>query len=367
MSGESTGGTSASGGAGGKQSGSPNGGNNIAGDTEAPGGEAGAPAQAGAGAGGNSSGAGAGGMPSGEAGAGNEAGDGGTEPPQVVAVAPADGASGVLASASFDVTFSAAMNLESVESAVTVSTLSASDLVFTWSSAGRKLSIAPKLGWSYATGTDPALAALKYTVAIATSAKDAQGRSLASSFSASFATRRRITQTLPSATAGDYSDYGHAVGDVPTLCKAATDTLHLTSWSSVASSGTFFGFVTFDTTLLGAPGADNTLEAASFVATQAAPEGAFYPTHQVNAAKLAYQAINSTVLSASVVANLGTFCTSAQTLKPSANVLTSLKADFDAGKKGHLFRLAPTPIDKDGTSAHFACGGFSLVVTRLAR
>jgi len=86
----------------------------------------------------------------------------------------------------------------------------------------------------------------------------------------------------------------------------------------------------------------------------------------VTAAKLAYQLIDSTVLSAPVSAELGVFCTSAQTLMPSANVLTSFKADFEAGNKKHLFRLSPSLGGPDSTVAFFSCGGFNLTVTRLA-
>ncbi|HKO49389.1 MAG TPA: Ig-like domain-containing protein, partial [Polyangiaceae bacterium] len=274
---------------------------------------------------------------------------------------------GLLASTPIKITFSEAMDTTSVENAFSVSNVASSGLSFGWASASTVLTVTANAGWSYATGTSSALAALKYTATLTAAAKDAQGTALGAPLSYVFSTRRRITHTIASETVGSYSTYGHAVGDDPFMCTSATGTTYVSKWTSQASGGTYYTFITFDVSALGAAGATNTIESATFRSTQLAPTGAFYTSHQVTAAKLAYRAIDDTVLDALVTTDLGVFCQSANTLQPSANVLSSFKADFDTGNKKHLFRLAPNLGTADSTYAHFACGGFTLDVTQLVQ
>jgi len=336
----------------------------TAGDGTASGGTA----NGGAAGGGGKAGAGTGGAASGSGGA--AAGSGGAPPvtvPTIVSVTPTNNAGGVLATTPVKLTFSEAMDTAAVEKALTVSSVAASGLTFSWGSASTVLTITANAGWSYATGTSSSLAALKYTVTLGTAAKDAQGTALGATFSSAFSTRRRITHTFASETAATYSNYGHAVGGDPAMCASATDTTRTGSWTNPGSSGTHYSFITFDVSALGAAGSTNTIESATFRATQTAPDGAFYSAHDVAAAKLAYHAINSDVLDAAITADLGVFCSSASATNPVANVLTSFKTDFDAGNKKHLFRLAPTPIATDSTYAHFSCGGFTLNVTQLVQ
>ena len=79
----------------------------------------------------------------------------------------------------------------------------------------------------------------------------------------------------------------------------------------------------------------------------------------------AYHAIDKEVLAAAVTAELGIFASTANTLHPALSVLTSLKADFEAGQKQHLFKLSPNLGSADGAVAHFACGDFTLEVTHV--
>jgi hypothetical protein len=285
-------------------------------------------------------------------------------PPTIVSESPANDATGVAATTPLKLVFSEAMDTSSVEAALSISTFAAGELQVSWASGSKSVSILPTGGWKYATGTNPALIPLKYTVTIGAGAKDAQGDAL-SAFSWSFSTRRRLTQTLAATSVGSYSDYGHAVGDGPLMCAAETDNVILEKWSSVGSAGTYYAFIAFDAAALGASGASHTIEAASLRATQTAGEGDFYAAHQVVAAKVAYHAIDKDVLGATITSDLGAFASSAKTLHPSIDVLTSFKSDFDAGKNLHLFRLAPNLGPADSTVAHFSCGGFTLEVTHV--
>jgi len=346
-----------------------NGGANDASGASSTSGSANTPAGAGAGES-SGDGGGAGALSEGgAAGQGSDAaaGQGGevaAAPPGIVSVSPADKATGVLADTPIKLTFSEAMDTTSVENALGVSTFTADKLDVSWASGGKSVTIAAIGGWKYASGTDLGIAALKYVVTLGSAAKDAQGHALGTAFSSSFSTRRRITQTIAASSVGSYSDYGHAVGDGPLMCASDTDNIILDKWSGQASAGTYYAFIAFDAAALGAS-ASNTIEAATFRATQTAPTGDFYATHEVTAAKVAYHAIDKDVLATAVTADLGIFASSANTLHPSLNVLTSFKSDFEAGQKLHLFKLSPNLGSADSTVAHFACGDFSLEVTHV--
>lgn len=285
--------------------------------------------------------------------------------PTIVEVSPLSNATGVASATPLKITFSEEMDTSSVEAALGVSTLAGSDLNVSWASGSKVVSILPEGGWKYASGTDPALTALKYTVTLSADAKDAQGDALGEAFSASFSTRRRLTQTLVASSVGSYSDYGHAVGDDPLMCSKDTDSTIVEKWSNPGSAGTYFTFIVFDTSALGVAGANHAIEAVTLLSTQTAGDGDFYSAHQVVAAKLAYHAIDDAVLGSAAKAQLGVFSSSASTLHPSINVLSSFAVDFDAGQTLHLFRLAPSLGSSDSTAAHFLCGGFSLAVTHV--
>ena len=351
----------------------------MSGDAGASGSEAGAngePAGSGGTVGGGTAGSGGtaasgGTAGSGTAGRGGTGGGGGSAPvvtvPTIVSVTPANSANGVLATTPIKITFSEAMDTTSVENALAVSSVASSGLTFGWGAASTVLTITATAGWPYAVGTSTSLAALKYTVTLGTAAKDAQGTAIGAAFSSAFSTRRRITHTIKSETAGSYSNYGHALGGSPTICASATDSTRVNKWANQGSAGTYYTLVTFDVSALGSAGTTNTIESATFRATQTAPEGTYYATHEVVAAKMAYRPIDDDVLDATVNADLGVFCQSPNTLNPNANILTSFKTDFDAGNKKHLFRLAPNLGGTDTSVAHFACGGFTLDVTQLVQ
>ena len=313
----------------------------------------------GAGKGGSSSGgtSGAGGSGSTSAGA---AGAGDTTAPTIVSISPTNQATGVKSTAQIKITFSEVMNSSTATQAVQVGGFVASDANTSWDTAGKVLSVTPKAGFAYATGSSPAgTPAAKYTVTVGTGATDLAGNHLASAFSSSFTTLRHITQSIASGTAATYSTYGNAVGDGPQFCPA-NDPIWVEIWSGIASGGTYYVFAPFDTTVMG-NASSITLETATFSATQAAAGGAFYSAHQVVLKKVTSQAIDKTVLSASVTDNFGVFASSA-VAQPTANVFSTLSADLAANVRQELFRLEPTGTADSGTQANFTCGGFFLNV-----
>jgi Bacterial Ig-like domain len=286
-----------------------------------------------------------------------------TTAPTIVSISPANLATGVKLTAQIKITFSEVMNAVSASQALLVGGFAASNLNTSWDASGKVLTVTPKAGFAYATGSSAAgTPATKYTVSVGTGATDLAGNPLGSAFNSSFTTLRRITQSIASGVAATYSTYGNAVGGDPQSCPA-NDPIWVETWTSIASGGTYYVFAPFDTTVMG--NASNiTLESATFSATQVAPSGAFYSSHQVVLKRVKPQAIDNTVLSAAVIDSFGVFASSAVT-QPTANVFSELSIDIAAGVRQELFRLEPTGTADGGTNANFTCSGFYLNVVFL--
>src|SRR6478736_4332813 len=156
---------------------------------------------------------------------------GDTTAPTIVSISPANLATGIKSNAQITITFSEVMNSSAATQALQVGGYTASDLNTSWDAAGKVLTITPKTAFAYATGSTPAgTPATKYTVTVGTGATDLAGNALASNFSSSFTTLRRITQSIASGTSACYSDYGHAVGDGLQSCPG-TDPVWVETWS----------------------------------------------------------------------------------------------------------------------------------------
>jgi len=299
----------------------------------------------------------------GESGAGaGGAAEGDTTAPTIVSISPNNLATGVKSNEPIKLTFSEVMNSDSATHALQVGGFTASDLNTSWDAAGKVLTITPKTGFGYATGSSPAgTPATKYVVNVGTSAKDLAGNPLGSAFSSSFTTLRRISQSIASGAAALYSIYDVSLGYDPQFCPAL-DPVSVFIWQSIASGVTEYIFIPFDTTVLG-NASSITLERATFSAAQVAPLGAFYSEHQVVLKKVVYQTIDKTVLSAAV--NAGWVFASTAMAQPSANILQALSVDMAAGIRQELFRLEPTGTE-DETRANFTCSGFFLNVVYLS-
>jgi hypothetical protein len=281
----------------------------------------------------------------------------------VVSVSPANGATGVLANATVKLTFSEAMNTASVESALTVSNLLSGDLSLTWSNGNTVLTIAAKSGFLYASGTSTGISAKSYSVSVSAAAQDTAGNALSPSFTTSFKTLRRITQTVAAETSASYSTYGHAMGSSPSDCANDSDGLfRLGKWSNPSSGGAYYIYVMLNTASMVAP---TTIESADFVATQEAEDGTFYASGgTVTLDKLVYQTIDDTILDAEVAVGIGTLATSAAVATPSLSILAPFKTDVLAGTQRQLYRVSG-PDGDTNTHPQFACAGFSFKTTYL--
>lgn len=127
---------------------------------------------------------------------------GDTTPPTVVSVSPADGATGVTSDAKIVITFSEAMDEAATEKAYTLFDLPKNDVTVGWDSAGKVLTLTPKLGLSYAM-SDPAIS---YTLSLK-GAKDLAGN-LLPAFESSFTTLKNLTYRLLSQPTLDGEVYG---------------------------------------------------------------------------------------------------------------------------------------------------------------
>ncbi|MGC4065709.1 MAG: Ig-like domain-containing protein [Polyangiaceae bacterium] len=288
-----------------------------------------------------------------------------TTPPTVVSLTPANGSTGVTSSSKIVISFSEPMDTSAAGNAVSVSSISASDLTLSWSSDKKVLTVTPKNGLAYATGANlAATAAQSYTVKIGTEARDAAGNGLVATYNSAFSTLRRIKQTLTPETVATYDTYAPAVGGNIQTC-SGTSTVRLGRWSGSYSSGTYYGYVLYNLAALGSVSVATTvIEEAIFGASQRAPEGAFYPTGSILVDRLTYQAIDKTILQ-NTPTNLGTLCTSSVS-QPTMSVLTAFKSDFAAGNQSLLYRVSPNTTSTLSTYGYLECGGFTLAVTFVA-
>ena len=137
-----------------------------------------------------------------DAGPGDHTGDSDADPaaPAVIAVSPADGATGVAPDAHIAVSFSRPMDAASVEAAWSSADLPAGAVSFSWNSAGDTLTITPDepLPLAEATGLDPdVIDPLSIAFSIGADARDQAGRALAGPLEVEFLTLKRLTVEIP--------------------------------------------------------------------------------------------------------------------------------------------------------------------------
>jgi hypothetical protein len=115
----------------------------------------------------------------------------------VLSISPTDGATGVTNSANVVITFSEPMDTQATNAAYQSAEIPSSAATLSWNGARTVLTIDPTAPLTYATGTNPATTqARNHVVTIGTGAQDDAGNHLASAFTSSFRTQRRITHTL---------------------------------------------------------------------------------------------------------------------------------------------------------------------------
>ena len=120
--------------------------------------------------------------------------DADTIAPQIVAVSPANNATGVLKSAKITIEFSEPMDTASVEAAYGSSSegLKPAQVAFTWEDGDKKLVISPKAELAYSPNATPII----YSFALAGSAADKAGNTLGTTLVSSFSTLRTLSATL---------------------------------------------------------------------------------------------------------------------------------------------------------------------------
>lgn len=301
-----------------------------------------------------------GGVDAGTAGAGATAGSPATTPPTIDSVTPGNGAQGVRADTAIVVAFSKAMDRQSVQAALTLSGVLPGDLALAWNAAGTVLTVTPSNGLSYATGTDPSAPARSYTLTVSTGAGDLEGRALGEAYVSSFTTLKRISQSLSPTVTAYYYTYGVSESGAIPLCERGLS-YRIGYTVSPVTSGANHGLLAFDT---GLPSAIVGLESAELQASQSVPEGDFYASNVVTLDQLEYQQIDPTVLDASVKADLGTFCSSADVSTPSMDITSVLAVDLADGARSFLYRFSASG-GVNNTYAVFHCEPYSLNVVYL--
>jgi hypothetical protein len=284
--------------------------------------------------------------------------------PQVTQVSPADAATGVLSNASIKLTFSEPMDQASVQSALSISTLSSSDYILVWNGDGSQLTITPADSLSYAAVSNLSGAARSYTVGVTTSAQDLAGNRLQSAFSSSFATMRRVTQSLSPTKVGTGSSYGWAVeDDPPQECPTGSGNVSVGNHSSIAAGGTYYTWTEYDLSVVGQASQIATLESVKFVATQGTQEGGFYPGGVVNLSRCEYGDMSQAFVLPLEV-NHGAFATSS-TSSLSKDITSGFLSSWTNGEAQRLYRLSPED-EPTSSKTFFACSGFALELIFLA-
>jgi hypothetical protein len=283
--------------------------------------------------------------------------------PRVVSISPADGATGIWAQAPIVVTFSEPVDLASARAAVSVSGLSSDDLDLRADASGTTLTLRPKDGFAYASGTDPAATRANcYTVNVGAELVDLDGTPLAAPFTSTFSTLRRISQDIADTASGDYYTYAVAFDHTVNRCSDASSTFEVGHTSSIAASGDHHGIAAFESAL---PEGAVEVESAWLTAHQAPPRGSFYDAGSVELEQIAFQAFDVTLEDAPALTDFATFSASGDVARPRHDVTTAVADGVASGTRSFMYRLSAVG-GPDNAYARFYCDAFTLDVTYLA-
>jgi Bacterial Ig-like domain len=287
-------------------------------------------------------------------------------PPQVSTITPNSSATGVLSNAAIKITFTEPMEQASVQSALSISTLSTSSYTLAWNGDSSQLTITPTSPLAYAAATSLASGAPRtYTVTVAATARDVAGNRMTAAFSSSFSTLRRITQSVAPSAVATGSSYGWAAfDDPPVLCPTGTGNVSVGNHSSIAAGGSYYTWVAFDLTSVGQTSQITTFETAKFLATQVAPVGSFYPDGSVSLMRNVYAPIEEGFEHTADL-NHGVFSTSS-TAAVSKDITSNYWSRWVNGGSQQMFELSETGDPPSNTRAVFTCTGFSLELVFLA-
>jgi hypothetical protein len=300
-------------------------------------------------------GAGTGGAPPGD-----------TTPPTITRVSPVSGATGVSSDALITITFSEAMDENSVRSAVSVSGFLSANLSFSWNGAGTVLTITPAGGLLYNSGSNPSLTtARSYTVTLSTSATDVAGNRLANAYTSSFTTLRQISQPAAANTVAYYFDYGVSMDGTVTICANNSTTFQIGYDLGPAIAGYTYGIAEFDLVL---PSDMAGVTGATLTVQQTSPNGAFYTSASVQLNELTYKAITATnmgwILSQAVANAFGTLSSTYST-NSSLDITSVFASEIAAGQRNFLYQFASTKTAANNTYAVYYCGPLTLALKYL--
>lgn len=297
-------------------------------------------------------------------------GDDGVTPPDgpvtpgaasVLAVSPADGEVGVSADVSITVTFSAAMDQASVESAWQSTDLPASTVTFGWNASGDTLTITPAAPLVLAEGTNPAVVTARpYSFQIASSATTLDGGALAAPLAVTFTTARRIRVSLTAVNALTRTMRGDGVvyGDTAVTMTMGDTTTNLQT-------------KTFATFMLPRLPADATLDAATLVGSQTTTVGQPYGLGSLRVVHVSAATIDATAFAAAPLAVIGDLSTDTSTGTKRLDVTAQLADDLaNSRARGDRtqYRLEfPTSTNTNGVAdeARFSRSGFELTLSYL--
>lgn len=280
-----------------------------------------------------------------------------TTAPEVIAVSPTDGATGVRADANVVITFS-----EPMATAATAAAFASSDLgdfTASWNDDGTELTIDPDAPLAYAAGVDPAdVVALAHAFTLGTGATDEAGNPLGAELRASFTTLRRITVTL----ASDAALTGAVLSNGALHTGAGGDAVAGDGTDNLQRKG-FFAFHLEDVPA----GAE--VESATLVATQLLTLGTPFANPPSGFGTLAIVHVEADALDAAAYGgaaldDVGVFSVDDADGERTADVAAAVADDLDAARPRSQYRLEfGVATDGDGSSdrTRFQDSGVELV------
>ena len=292
------------------------------------------------------------------AGSGGEGGSD-TDPPSIVSVYPADGATGIRSDENIVITFSEPMDHASTEAAFATSSRDLRPATFSWNASSTVLTANPIALLVYAEGPDATIAARTYTASLEGTAEDESGNSLADDFEWTFQTLRRITQTITVPWA-NVLDVNSTEG--VRNCNGALDSVFAGDTSDATGN-----FILVSVDISGLP-AGATVEGGSLSGDQAGTSGNPYTdlgTFYAYGTRV-YPPGTATWGMGTLEGNL-VFSTNAMVERKTVNVSSLLATHYaERTQRNNLsqYRLQFDPLqsdnDGDGDQAHFVCGAFAL-------
>jgi len=294
---------------------------------------------------------------------------GDTLPPTILHIAPADGATGVTSDSTVEITFSEAMNQSSVRNGLSVSGVLPGSLNLAWNAAGTTLTITPSTGLSYNTGTDlNSVSAKSYTVLLSTVASDLSGNPLESTFTSTFATLRKISQTVVPTVDAHYDSLGLALGDAIEICPAGSiEAYRIGTLTSSSNGSTWYGVFSFENVPV--PSSIYDLSSAGISGTQTPPDPlTFYSDGgsvllQESSTYMVLAPTGMKPLRALPWVTIGTFAT-AYEVTTSVDITSTFAPEIADGTRSFLFQLTQQN-GGNGEYANYECSTVKLALVYL--